>query len=80
MQCEGVLEYWSTGVLGLKAEKYLIDSSFTLAFPRSKHGSYFSIIPTIHHSITPSLSPSRRVYEPEANTPVLLMLLTASFN
>ncbi|MCK5487862.1 MAG: hypothetical protein KAI86_16705, partial [Desulfobacterales bacterium] len=53
----GVLEYWSTGVLGLKAEKYLIFYSFTLAFPRFKHGSYLSIIPTIHHSITPVLQP-----------------------
>jgi hypothetical protein len=55
MQCEGVLEYWSTGVLGLKAEKYLIFYSSTLAFPRFKYGSYLSIIPTIHHSISPSL-------------------------
>ena len=55
LQCEGVLEYWSTGVLGLNAEKYLIFYSLTLVFPSSNHGSYLSIIPTIQHSITPSL-------------------------
>ena len=53
MQCEGVLEYWSTGVLGLKAEKYLIIYSYTLAFPIPKDGSYLTIIPIIDHSITP---------------------------
>ena len=40
------------GVLGIKAEKYLIFYSLTLVFPSSNHGSYLSNIPTIHYSIT----------------------------
>jgi hypothetical protein len=46
------MEYWSAGC---KSDKISDFYSFALVFMKSKHGSYFSIISTIHHSITPSL-------------------------
>jgi hypothetical protein len=50
-------EYWSVGVLecwfesGNRSDFY----SLTFGYERSKHGSYFSIISTIHQYITPIL-------------------------
>jgi hypothetical protein len=57
------MEYWS---VGCKSGKRSYSYSFALVFMRSKHGSYFSIISTIHHSITPSLQYS--------GTPVVINL------
>ena len=46
------MEYWSVGFKnGNRSDFY----SFAFGNARSKHGLYFSIIPTIHHSITPLL-------------------------
>ncbi len=51
----GAMEYWSVGLKsGNGSDLY----SFTFDYPRSIHGLYFSIISTIHHSITPSLQVS----------------------
>jgi hypothetical protein len=59
LKCEGVLEYWSAGVLGLKAEKYIlffILSAFLYGDPSMVHICPLSqpfIIPLLHHSNTP---------------------------
>jgi len=71
MSAYKILEYWSIGVLGPKAEKDLI-LFFHPCFPRSKHGSFFSIIKTIHHSIIPSFHYSI--------APILQIRLTSSFD
>jgi hypothetical protein len=68
MQYEGVLEYWSTGVLGLRAEMGLIFTILPLAI-RDPNMVY--IFPLYQPFINPLLSPSRRLYEPEATTPIL---------
>jgi len=57
----GVLEYWKDGdrtkhPLGMETEIYGVLSARALR-------------DLDHHSNTPLLSPSRRPYEPEANTP-----------
>jgi hypothetical protein len=46
------MEYWS---VGLKSGNEPDFYSFAFGYSRSKHGLYFSIISTIHHSITPIL-------------------------
>jgi len=55
------MEYWRVGLKSGNGSDFY---SFTFDYPRSKHGLYFSIISTIHHS----------------NTPVLQVLLTSSFD
>jgi hypothetical protein len=50
------MECWSVGLKsGNRSEFY----AFTFGYARSNHGLYFSIISTIHQSITPALQYSR---------------------
>jgi hypothetical protein len=55
------MEQWSVGFKNGNGSDFY---SFAFGYPRSKHGLYFSIISTIHHS----------------NTPVLQLRLTSSFD
>jgi len=50
------MEYWSVGLKSGNGSDFY---PFTFGYPRSKHGLYFSIISTIHQSITPSLQYSK---------------------
>jgi hypothetical protein len=69
MQCVGVLEYWSTGVLGLKAEKHLI---FIVSPLRYRNPYMVPICPLSLSLFIPLLRHSK--------TPVLLIRLTASYD
>jgi hypothetical protein len=71
------MEYWSTGVLGLKAE---IDLIFTLLPLVMRDPNMVYIFPLYQPFSNPLLSPSRRLYEPEASTPILQVRLTSSFD
>ena len=48
----GVMEYWSVGFKSRNGSDFC---SFTFGYLKSKHGSYFSLISTIHHSNTPRI-------------------------
>jgi hypothetical protein len=53
LQLVGMLEYWSTGILGLKSEFGLIFDHQNIILSCEVGGDPQPIIPSLHHSITP---------------------------
>jgi hypothetical protein len=79
MQYEGVLEYWSTGVLGLRAEMGLIFTILPLAIRDPNMVYIFPLYqpfinPLLHHSNLSRRSAAKM------DTPLLQVLLTSSFD